>query len=111
MTTQHGATEPRPQASRRGPGSGERPGTQLQRDDEHADSQQQRQHDCLDQADPIRREELAEVVDVQHRVVTVDTLDAEDDRDGGDRQQAEQRAADEQLADRLVVARGQAARP
>ena len=97
--------EPGPQAGGGDARKGEGAGTELEGHDEYADPQQQGQHGRLDEPNPVGGEQLAEVVDVEHRGVPVDALDPQDHPERRHGEQAKHRSVDEQLADRLVVAR------
>ena len=101
---QHDPRQPAPPTGGGEAGEGERSGAELQGHDEHADAEEQRYDRRLDETHPEGGEQLAVVVGIEQRGVPVDPFDAENDSDDGDGEQTEQRAADEYLADRLVVA-------
>ena len=97
--------DPGPEPGHRQAREGERPCAELQRDDGHRDPEEDGHQHPVEQTDPEGDEELGQGVGVEECVGAVDALDAQQHADGDARHQREERGADEQPADHLVVAR------
>ena len=104
---QHAADEPRPEPGGGQAREGQRTSAELQRHDGDGDSEQQRHQHDEREADAIQREELRDRVDVEHRRLGVDALDAEQRSDHDRAEQGDERDGDEQPPDALVVGGGQ----
>ena len=104
---QHDAAEPRPETGRGEPRERQRARSELQWDGHHTDAEEQREHRSFDETDPVAGEELRQRVVGQHGAVAVDPFEAEHRAEGADDQQSEERGADEEPTDHLVIAGGE----